>query len=489
LNGNLISDLQEGLTIEWFNNGKVKRIMNDSLNVEIFFFYDPMGKRIEKRVINQITSDTVRTLYSLDAQGNSLANYKYINNDSLWLEDFNIYGSTRIGQYSPDSILLYCDSCIVTDTIIPVLSMGNKQYELTNHLGNVMTTISDKKIFELITLTPLVYTWKPEVLSWQDYYPFGMIMPGRKYNSEEYRFSFNGFENDDEVKGIGNHNSFGDYGYDTRVVARWRPDPECLQFPGYSPYAAFANNPIFYRDIGGRIIDPSPLDPSQRVNFKTVVKTLSSSSLFTSVYSQVHNSPEYFTVSSQNATPRNLYELARTGGHFSQAKDLSFLGYVYSNAGDQDNPHKITLNKYTSPKTGKSGFTPGTILEETFHAGQYLHQQRTGISQSPLSREVEAKVANSFLGHQNSEGLASVENYGVESYTNKFLGNIDVQNYFKALTTGTEITKEMESGFRGAVKTLSKDVYSSYSKLEGWSSSEKPETFSGATPYFDELTK
>jgi len=324
---------------------------------------------------------------------------------------------------------------------------------------------------------------------WFDYYPGGSIMPGRAISSESYRYGFNGMEKDDEVKGVGNHISFGDYGYDPRTCIRWRPDPEFKLFPGYSPYVAFANNPIFYRDIGGRIIDPSPLDPNQRVQYKTLVKTLNSSSLFASVYNQVHNSPQYFTVIAPSATPRNMYELLVTGGQFSQAKDITFLGFTYSKAGEKDNPHKITLNKYASPKTGKTGFNPGTVLEETFHAGQYLHEQSTGISQSALSMEVEAKVAKAFVGYQITQGLASVENYSVESDTANFLKNEAVQTYFNALTTGTEITKEIENGFRSAVKNLAKDVYGSYSKMEGWYSSEKPENYSGATPYFDELIK
>jgi len=368
-----------------------------------------------------------------------------------------------------------------------IYNKSYKTYELSNHLGNVLTTITAKPI---LVYDSEVFDYKSaEISSVNDFFPFGQLMPERYWQSEVYRFGFNGFEKDDEVKGSGNHISFGDYGYDPRVVVRWRHDPEFAQFPEYSPYVAFINNPIFYRDIGGRIIDPSPLDPSQRVQFKTVVKTLSSSSLFASVYNQVHKSTQYFAVSSPSATPRNMYELTVTGGQFSQAKDLTFFGYTYSKTGEKDNPHRITLNKYASPKTGITGFNSGTVLEETFHAGQYLHQQKTGISQSALSMEVEAKVAKAFVGYQNTEGLASVEGYRIEKYTGDFLRNEAVQTYFKALTTGTEITNEMESGFRGAVKNLSKDVFSSYSKIEGWSSSEKPENFSGATPYFDELTK
>ena len=55
-----------------------------------------------------------------------------------------------------------------------------------------------------------------DMLSAQDYYPFGMTMPGRK-TAEGYRFGFNGMENDDELKGQGNSLDFGARIYDQRT--------------------------------------------------------------------------------------------------------------------------------------------------------------------------------------------------------------------------------------------------------------------------------
>jgi RHS repeat-associated protein len=66
-----------------------------------------------------------------------------------------------------------------------------------------------------------------------------------------YTYGFNGIEKDDEVKGSGNHYSFGDYGYDPRIVRRWNVDPMTHKLPDWSPYAAFANNPIIYVDVNG----------------------------------------------------------------------------------------------------------------------------------------------------------------------------------------------------------------------------------------------
>lgn len=76
-------------------------------------------------------------------------------------------------------------------------------------------------------------------------------MSGRKFNGGEYRYGFNGKENDNEVKGDGNHLDFGGYGYDTRLGRRFNVDP--IKKHHESPYAAFVNNPIWF-------VDPTGLD-------------------------------------------------------------------------------------------------------------------------------------------------------------------------------------------------------------------------------------
>ena len=77
-------------------------------------------------------------------------------------------------------------------------------------------------------------------------------MPGRSYQgSEDYRYGFNGHERDDEIKGSGNHLSFGDFGYDPRLGRRWQIDPMTPKYPHQSPYAAFNNSPIVVYDPDG----------------------------------------------------------------------------------------------------------------------------------------------------------------------------------------------------------------------------------------------
>jgi RHS repeat-associated protein len=66
-----------------------------------------------------------------------------------------------------------------------------------------------------------------------------------------YRYGFGGHEKDDEIKGSGNHLSFGDYGYDPRTGKRWTVDVKASKMPGWSPYAYALDNPISISDPDG----------------------------------------------------------------------------------------------------------------------------------------------------------------------------------------------------------------------------------------------
>ncbi len=84
-----------------------------------------------------------------------------------------------------------------------------------------------------------------------DYYPFGMLMPGRNFSSENYQFGFNGKEINGEVNGAGNSLDFGARIYDPRI-GRWLSnDPLQKEYPSNSPYNFVRGNPILKVDIGG----------------------------------------------------------------------------------------------------------------------------------------------------------------------------------------------------------------------------------------------
>ncbi len=78
-------------------------------------------------------------------------------------------------------------------------------------------------------------------------------MIGRNYNNGtavDYRFGFNGKENDNEVKGEGNQIDFGERIYDGRI-GRWLSVDPIIK-PYESPISAFGNNPILFVDPDGK---------------------------------------------------------------------------------------------------------------------------------------------------------------------------------------------------------------------------------------------
>lgn len=89
----------------------------------------------------------------------------------------------------------------------------------------------------------------------KEYCLFGSTMPGRSYQSSTpYKFGFNGKENDDEIKGTGNSINYDARLLDTRLGLWLSTDPERMKYPNLSPYTAFANNPVYYIDNGGRTL-------------------------------------------------------------------------------------------------------------------------------------------------------------------------------------------------------------------------------------------
>ena len=151
--GQLIKDSQEEIdSILWRVDGKVKAIHRSSGSdkKELEFEYDAMGNRIAKHQYETGTglnfgSWEKSTYYSRDAQGNVMAVYEYTIEDmvsSYKLKERNIYGSSRVGVYT-DTIEMIGSS---VDTNHYYHRIGDRYYECSNHLGNVLAVISDKRI-------------------------------------------------------------------------------------------------------------------------------------------------------------------------------------------------------------------------------------------------------------------------------------------------------------------------------------------------------
>lgn len=78
---------------------------------------------------------------------------------------------------------------------------------------------------------------------------FGLAMPGRQFNSPDYRFAFNGMEKDGEVNVTDNTYTTHFRMLDTRLGRWWSMDP--VFKPYISTYNMMSNNPIWRIDPRG----------------------------------------------------------------------------------------------------------------------------------------------------------------------------------------------------------------------------------------------
>lgn len=256
--GNLIGDASEGLTIDWTIYGKVKQVTHSSGKV-IKFLYDAGGNRVQKDVSGSSTaSENGTTYYLLDPQGKQLAMYRWSGQttDSVDVE-YTLYGSERLGQHR--EVFNSGDRNVLTTSIAAREDIHNNGarytrivdrniYELTDHLGNVRAVIGDVKELQSGGW------YAADVKGYSNYYAFGMEQPGRCWQSEDYRYGFNGKEKDNEVKGEGNSYDFGARMYDPRV-GRWlSPDPLRKAYTGIVPYSFAGNSPIVIADADGGIL-------------------------------------------------------------------------------------------------------------------------------------------------------------------------------------------------------------------------------------------
>ncbi len=174
---------------------------------------------------------------------------KYTNTTSQLMyvaQEHSIYGSSRVGVDNRKDTLYM--GAAYTNTWGGVgtsrRELGLKSFELANHLGNVLVTVSDKPVYKVSSTTIF---FQPEISSISDYYPFGAPIQGRSFSSAEYRFGFNGKENDLESE-------TQDYGMrinDCRLGRFLSVDPIAKEYAWNSSYTFAENKVIQSIDLDG----------------------------------------------------------------------------------------------------------------------------------------------------------------------------------------------------------------------------------------------
>lgn len=274
--GELVGDAQEEIDeIVWRVDSKIKEVKRSasSNKKSLKFEYDPMGNRIAKYVYDGEMLES-STFYVRDAQGTTIAVYdermitEVVNSTSITtvkyaLAERHIYGSSRLGMDTTEVVVPQNEmvNAPTSETTI-IRHLKKKLYELSNHLGNVLTVISDMKIPVGDPTTGVLEHYNPHIISVTDYSPFGVALAARTWSEQEYRFGFQAQEQDEEMWG-----GSVTYKYrveDPRLGRFFAVDPLFAEYPWNSNYA-FSEN----RLIDGIELEGLEYKPINDANGKT----------------------------------------------------------------------------------------------------------------------------------------------------------------------------------------------------------------------------
>lgn len=413
--GQLIQDKTEKIEeIQWKVNNKVKSITrsagSDKDNLE--FAYDAVGNRIMKVINPNNGGQQSKTFYFRDAQGNPMAIYQLKREqvDNVWVKKFyvqerNIYGSSRVGQEKLGEVVASANSQLVNINTNQNRRVGDKAFELSNHLGNVLVTITDRKLPELGQNSTIAYM-NSDVQNSNDYLPFGM---GIRKNGDSYRYGFNGMESDDEVKGEDNSYTTLFRQYDPRV-GRWLSiDPKVTAFE--SPYLSMGGNPIMYNDVLGDTIkwanDPATLDLQYQV-----MALRAQSNSFDIIMRQLEAHPTVFEVRVDEEY------LNKRGGTATKG--------MFRTNGEGVNEFLLrTLNENH------------TIVEEFFHAFQSTVYDLKDGERKVNEIEAEANLMEIFVQGILKENVLSSPDASLELTDSKFYDALRQNNLL--VTEGSEV--------------------------------------------------
>ena len=128
-----------------------------------------------------------------------------------------------------------------------ITTLGQKEYTGSNHLGNVLVTFTNRKLPVDANNDLIIDAYIPDVISANDYAPFGSLLTERTYKKGTYPSTFNGKRDDAEL----NMQDYGMRMYSPQERIFTSEDPLSSKFPSYNPYAFAGNKPIRFTDLDG----------------------------------------------------------------------------------------------------------------------------------------------------------------------------------------------------------------------------------------------
>ena len=164
--------------------------------------------------------------------------YKPPQDTTLSVNIHFIYGAIgEILAQNNDDQLQYCNVLVGGETIGRAHPNESRYYYLKDHLGSVRVTINDSGT----------------AIGWDDYYPFGLQMPGRSWNQgnahDDQKFTGHFLE---QEGGLGIYHAHARM-YCPETGRFWGVDAMRSAMPGWNTYHYTFNNPVRFVDLDGRM--------------------------------------------------------------------------------------------------------------------------------------------------------------------------------------------------------------------------------------------
>jgi RHS repeat-associated protein len=233
-----------------------------------------------------------------------------------------------------------------------------------------------------------------------------MVMPGRTYSANsEYRYGFNGKENDKEIYGESNAYDFGARIHDPRLGRFLSTDPLESKYTDQSTYVYAANSPIQFIDVDGM----GPGSPARRSGTRGRVTGLRSyaEELARQVNERIRENQrerereeelkEIFKIINDPAYAR---QVRANTGFFSRISRIRYLQNV-ANTGQSVFGAGIAANRLS-----------GDRFDNLVHATMLSNPNYIGVA-----RQISLKVTGTING-QTVVANIRVDNVGVSSNGN-----------------------------------------------------------------------
>jgi RHS repeat-associated protein len=418
-----------------------------------------------------------------------------------------VYGSSRIGSIhrnqvgEPTSIGQYFG-----------YNRGNKFYEISNHLGNVLTVINDKKDgVENPSNSSRYGYYTPQIVSASHYYPFGWI--SRSFDVGPYRYGFNGKERDDDVKkSDGSQYDYGMRIYDPRAGRFLSVDPLTKGYPALTPYQYSSNRPIDGIDIDGlEFLSANSSMYRQKHEKGTVINTTYDRYTVQIVYENVPHAikdPVTKGIGLTNGGPVTAFgrdwNANTEGAYFSKEgryynKGPKFIGLADEddNSPDPSNSTKGLWSMRQSP----SAIEENDVAASRFSSGIEAGKQAFGIGQNISNVDIwnaKAKeginrrafyratnIVDAFFKHieegalKNGQGRVDLINFITDGYLpnnkpTKDLSKSELEYNLKVIYTGIQlIYKNEDIGVTRETSVKFAELLKDYKEKGGTSKFEK----------------